>query len=109
MQIVPIIPQYKTGVKENIEVAGIAAMKVAKPVEERTLPPLLSYAHERPEQKYVEKDQHKENLMIRQEDRRLYCRRVHHQTMLEELRSSIDRRKHQLRNTDVQLHIDEEA
>ncbi len=109
MQLVPIISQPKTGVKEKLEVAGIAAVKASKPVEARTLPSLVSYTHERPEQKYLEKNQHKEQLMIRQEDRRSYCRRLQHQTIMEELRSSIDRRRHQQRKTDVRLHIDEEV
>ncbi len=109
MQFVPIITQPKTGVEKKLEVAGIAAVKAPKLVEARTLPPLVSHTHERAEQKYVEKNQHKEQLMIRQEDRRSICRRLQHQTIMEELRSSIDRRRHQQRKTDVQLHIDEEA
>ncbi len=109
MQIVPIIPQSQTGVKEKLEVAGIAAMKAAKPVEARTLAPLVSDSHERAEPKYVEKNKRKEHFMIRQEDRRSIYRRLHHQAILIELRSSIDRRKHQQRKTDIQLHIDEEA
>lgn len=41
------------------------------------------------------------------EDRRKACRRVSHQAVLEELRSGIDRRHHNLLDGDVADHIDE--
>jgi len=109
MQIVPIIPQTIIGVEENLELTGIAAVKPAKPVEERTLPPLLTYAHEPPVQIDIEADQHKQLQVPRKEDRRFICRRLHRLNILEELRSSIDRRRHKQRRTDLQLHVDEEV
>ena len=109
MQLVPIIPQLKISVEESLEVARIAAVKASRPVAERTLPPLLSYAHERSTKTSVETTQQKTHQLDRQEDRRSICRRLQHQTILEELRSSIDRRRHQHRKTDMRLHIDEEV
>jgi hypothetical protein len=109
MQLVPIIPQPKTGVEASLEVTGVAAMKPAKPVQERTLPPLLSYAKERPVQIANEIKQHKTREVARQTERRIVCRRLHHQPILEELRCAIDRRRHQQRRTDLRLHIDEEV
>ncbi|GAB5605654.1 hypothetical protein [Sideroxyarcus sp. TK5] len=44
-----------------------------------------------------------------QEDRRKACRRIHHQKVLVELRSGLDRRKHNLFAGGVAEHIDEEA
>jgi hypothetical protein len=41
------------------------------------------------------------------EDRRKLCRRVGHQSVLIELRSGIDRRRHNLREGAVVEHIDE--
>jgi hypothetical protein len=43
------------------------------------------------------------------EDRRIFCRRVIHQTVLMELRSGIDRRRINLREGAVVDHIDETA
>lgn len=43
------------------------------------------------------------------EDRRKACRRVAHQAVLIELRSGIDRRRHNLREGDMAEHIDEQA
>lgn len=98
MHLVPIIPRPKTGVEESLAVSGVAVIKPAKPVQERTLVPMRSEAA-RPEKAQVS----------RQAERRIVCRRLHHPTILEALRSSIDRRRHQQRKTDVQLHIDAEV
>jgi hypothetical protein len=43
------------------------------------------------------------------EERRKLCRRVTHQAVLIELRSGIDRRRHDLREGAVADHIDETA
>jgi hypothetical protein len=43
------------------------------------------------------------------EDRRKLCRRVSHQAVLIELRSGIDRRRHNLREGVIAEHIDETA
>ena len=115
MHLVPIIPQPKTGVEDRLEVKGVAALKAAKPVAERTLPPLLSYAHE--PQRQAAGDvvrQHNRRVsdrpgMVDQGERRLACRRFQHLPILEELRSLLDRRRHKRRKTDSDQHIDVEA
>lgn len=115
MHLVPIVPQPRVGVEESLEVAGVAALKGVKPVEERTLPPLLSYAREQHAYVFNEMNQPEnarvaERLQVaRQDERRLECRRIRHQNILEELRSAIDRRRHKRRAGDLQLHIDEEV
>jgi len=109
MQLVPIIPQAKVGLEETLSVSGVAAIKPPKSVEERTLPPLLTYAYEQRVQTINVTKQPVQRQVTRQAERRAVCRRVPHRTILEELRSSIDRRKHQQRRTDLKLHIDVEA
>ena len=49
MQIVPIIPQPVISIEDKLEVKGISAVNPAKPVQERTLPPLVRHRHEHPE------------------------------------------------------------
>jgi hypothetical protein len=43
------------------------------------------------------------------EERRKACRRIHHQKVLIELRSGLDRRRHNLLAGGVVDHIDEEV
>ena len=43
------------------------------------------------------------------EDRRMACRRIHNQKVLIELRSGLDRRRHNLMESGTADHIDEEA
>lgn len=106
MQFVPIIPRPRNLLEDRLEVKRLAAVKAAKPVQPRTLPPLVTYPRE---------PQHRDNpeLDRRQEgargERRIYCRRVQHLPVLEELRSAIDRRKNPQRGSDQAEHIDVEA
>lgn len=44
-----------------------------------------------------------------QEERRQTCRRVRHDPVLEELRSGIDRRHHNIREGDIAEHVDVEV
>ena len=48
-------------------------------------------------------------MLIVEEERRLVCRRIQHLPVLEELRSSVDRRRHSMGSAEFQLHIDEEV
>ena len=109
MQLVPIIPQQKFSAEESLEVKGIAAVRPVKPVEERTLPPLVTHGHGLPLHASSEISQHEKRQVAVQEERRFVCRRIQHLPVLEELRSSVDRRRHNLRSADFQLHIDEEV
>lgn len=109
MQLVPIIPQQTFSVEDSLEVKGIAAVKPAKPVEERTLPPLVTHGHELPTHASSGISQHEKRQLAVQVERRFVCRRIQHLPILEELRSSVDRRRHNLGGADFQLHIDEEV
>ena len=108
MQLVPVIPQPKIGIEESLEVKGVAAVKPAKPVAVRTLPPLVR-SHALPAKMQYETVRPEKRQITPQEDRRIICRRLHHMNMLEELRSARDRRRRQLRGSDLQLHMDEEV
>ena len=109
MQIIPVIPQTQGEVEDRLNVKGIAAVKPAKRVEERTLPPLVSHTREQLPKETVEIFRREKREKLQQIDRRMFCRRVRHQTLLEELRSSIDRRRKKGRKLDLQVHIDEEV
>jgi len=109
MQLVPIIPQPKVGVEESLEVQGITAVKRAKPVQERTLPPLVTQSREPPSQLVFEVYGEEGPQRTQLPERRFICRRFHHLSILEELRSAIDRRKRDQRGAGFLLHIDEEV
>ncbi len=106
MQFVPIIPRPRDLLEERLEVKRLAAVRAAKPVQPRTLPPLLTYAHEPPPREQQESAERRAPL---QDERRIYCRRVRHLPVLEELRSAIERRKNSQRGSDQSEHIDIEA
>jgi hypothetical protein len=106
MQYVPSITSVKAGPVER-QVTGLTRINAVKPIREGE--PAV---------------QNVENKVSRQEplpvgaqyqraepfeDRRKVCRRVNHQTVLVELRSGIDRRRHNLRGSDIVEHIDETA
>ena len=115
MQIIPVLPQQKNALEENLEVSGIAAVKPAKAAEERTLPPLINHGHEPPVvpldiSNHATPGRYVEQRMATQiESRRVVCRRIRQQQILEELRSLVDRRRHKRRLTDSVSHIDEQA
>lgn len=109
MQLVPITPQQKIGVETSLEVTGGAAVKPAKPVIDRALPPLLTYAHEQPDRVSSEITPHEKRQLIQQADRRIVCPRFQHLPILEKPRLAIDIPRHKQRSTDYRLHIDEEA
>ena len=43
------------------------------------------------------------------QERRMYCRRVAHQPIMEELRSGVERRRNRQRGGDMTDHIDEKV
>lgn len=109
MHLVPIIPQPIVGVEDTLEVKGIAAVKQARQVEARTLPPLLSHPHIERLQVPGEPALSEKRRPTQPAERRLVCRRIHHQSLLEELRSALDRRRRKGRTGDMLSHIDETA
>lgn len=109
MKYVPSLSPPATGVIDRWVANGLSRVKPVKPVQERTLPPLVFLPrHAQPEfppspTEIVEKRQ----AGTYQKDRRTYCRRVSHLPVLEEFRSGADRRRHNLRDGDITDHIDE--
>jgi hypothetical protein len=107
MQIVPIIPQQTTGVTVSPDVKGVSAVKPVQHISAEELPALMSEeSATRGETKKVHQEK---RIVSQQQERRVFCRRIHYSTILEELRSSIDRRRNRQRNTDLLEYIDEEV
>lgn len=104
MKYVPSLPPPRiTGVWDRLTVTGLAAVKAAKPVGPRTLPPLVAPPrHEEPLREVAER-RHDTQL---HGDRRTYCRRSHHLPVLVELRSGLERRHNKQRMDDPTEHID---
>lgn len=110
MKYVPSLPPPITGVADKWAINGVSRVKPTKPVQERTLPPLVTYPqyaqHETPPGSIEETERrHKEPF----QERRMYCRRVAHQPILEELRSGVERRRNRQRGGDLTDHIDEKV
>jgi hypothetical protein len=115
MKYVPSLPPPVSGVEDRREVQALAAVKPSKRVQPRTLPPLLIQPHGVHQenvaglQRETAAKQAEKRREPIQESRRKYCRRVSHQTMLEELRSGLERRHHRQRENDTAEHIDEQV
>lgn len=108
MQYVPSIPPPGApAAGDRMKVYGLTAVKAAKPVQPRTLPPLVTPPHERNEPLGEEAERRHERHP--QGERRIYCRRSRHQPVLVELRSGLERRHHNQRAEDPTEHIDIEA
>ncbi len=103
MKFVPSLPPPRiTGVGGRLMVNRLTPVKAAKPVQPRSLPPLVvQHQHE-----YHSERRHDPHL---DGDRRIACRRILHLPVLEELRSGTDRRHHSQRENDQSDHIDIEA
>ncbi|HEU0187582.1 MAG TPA: hypothetical protein VFR06_06795 [Gallionellaceae bacterium] len=106
MQFIPIIPRAGKLLEDWLEVRRLSAVRGARPVEPRTLPPLVTPARAAERGK---REPEEERRAAQQGERRRYCRRVLNRPILEELRSALDRRKHSQRKSDQAGHIDEEA
>ncbi|MDD5384474.1 MAG: hypothetical protein PHG89_06305 [Gallionella sp.] len=89
------------------EVKALAGVQRAKPVQVRTLPLLVVQPHARheapPEAAENEEKRHDSHV---HGERRIYCRRIEHLPILVELRSGINRRRHNQRASDITEHID---
>ena len=105
MKYVPSLPPV-SGLAERDEPLALTRARRVKPVQPRTLPPLVMQAQKQVAPEPLQKVEKRESV---QESRRKYCRRVAHQTMLEELRSGIERRRNRQRGDDDAEHIDEEV
>jgi len=105
MKYVPSIPPPVTGTGTGLEVDALAAVKRAKPVQPRTLPPLVVQPrHEAPPEAAGKEE--KRHDPQGHGERRVYCRRLERRSILVELRSEIDRRQNNQRASDITEHID---
>lgn len=112
MKYVPSPSPPATGATDLWEINNLTGAKPVKPVQKRTLPPLVSQPRqEQPESAPVRpvEEAERRHAGPYQEDRRTYCRRVVHLPILEEFRSGVDQRRHHLRRGDITDHIDEKA
>jgi len=107
MRYVSSIPPVTTSPSSQ-QVSALIAVHAVKPVHAplKAVPYVeLNTVHQE-SVSLVEQQKHRK---IPAEDRRKYCRRMHHQPVLVELRSGIDRRHQYLLDGDVVEHIDELA
>ena len=110
MRYVPSIRTPVVIAKEGLRVKELVRVAPAKPVQERTLPPLIVQRHAPLKETFVpdvsEEMRHDPHL---HGERRTYCRRTVHLPILVELRSSIDRRRYKQRDDDMTEHVDEKV
>lgn len=120
MKYVPSLPPPRIiGLGDNLTLTGPAALKAAKVVQPRSLPPLVVPPHgrlgpERDAEREVSPEPAGEAPERRhdahaQGERRTYCRRVWHLPVLIELRAELERRRHKQRAVDPTEHIDIQA
>lgn len=112
MRYVPSLPPPITAPEETGEVHGLTAVRPAKPVQQRTLVPLVKQRFAPRESSAPVGQAVPANRKTDQrsnEERRKYRRRVSQQPMLLDLRPGGDRRRHNQRITDIATSIDEEA
>lgn len=110
MKIAPDLPAPLPVAGNALEVKALAGVKPSKPVQERTLPPLVVQPHSQREGEPDAADQQERRYESHiHGERRTYCRRIEHLPILIELRSGIDRRRHNQREGDTVEHIDVEV
>lgn len=105
MRIVPSLPPV-TKSPNTRQVGGLTAIHSVKAVHlpEQSVPNVEHQSVQQEAARLAELQRHHEGPF---EERRKVCRRVKHQPVPEELRSGIERRRHNLREGDVVDHIDE--
>jgi hypothetical protein len=110
MKIVPSLPPAVTVAKNELEVDALAPVKAVKPVQSRTLPSLVVQPHARhqasPDMTAQQEKRHDVHV---HGERRIYCRRMEHLSILVELRAGFDRRQHKQREDDITEHVDEKV
>ena len=110
MKYVSDTPAVITGETDSLDVYPLSSVKPAKPVQERTLPPLVVHPQASFTDASLKMARHQEqrNAPDVKTDRRMYCRRIEHPSYLVELRSRMERRRHRQRINDATEHVDEE-
>lgn len=106
MRFVPSVSPPTTS-PDTRTVRGLSATHAIKPVHPLEQP--VPYVENNAARQQTVNPVERQYRNVPQEDRRKACRRVHHQHVLIELRSGIDRRHHNLLEGDVAEHIDETA
>lgn len=99
----PIVPM-----PERREIKGVSAVHAVKPIAidaYQVQNAALHGQHEPPVRENPQLPEHRNDG----EDRRKMCRRVKKQAVLMELRTGVDRRRRNLRDTDTREHIDEQV
>jgi hypothetical protein len=111
MKYVPSLPPVVSGVADSLDVYALSRVKPAKPVEERILPPLVLHRQMQFDAATSEIDnrQERRNDPHLQGERRTYCRRIDHPSLLAQLRSRMERRRRKQRMSDTTEHVDEEV
>jgi hypothetical protein len=111
MRYVPNLPPPLTAPEETGELHALAAVKPVKPVQQRTLVPIVKqrFAEREPTEGGQIAPTGSEIERRTGADRRTYCRRIQHQPVLLDLRPGVDRRHRSQRKTDIATSIDEEA
>jgi hypothetical protein len=94
-----------------LDVYALSAVKPAKPVQARTLPPLVVHRKLQLDTALTggARQQEKRNDSPVQGGRRRYVRRIDHPSYLFELRSRLERRRRNQRKSDSTEHVDEEV
>lgn len=107
MRFVPSVSPVMTS-PDTRQVRGLSPVHAVKPVHplEQPVPYVENNAAHQQAVSPVGRQNQRSEL---QEERRKTCRRIKHQSVLIELRSGVDRRRHNLREGDVAEHIDEQA
>lgn len=110
MKIVPIDTPPVMIARDELRVRALTGVKAVKPVQPRTLVPLVTQPHGAAHEYVAAAGQpEKRHVVALHGERRVYCRRVQHLPVLLELRSGLDRRRHNQREGEVQEHVDIEA
>lgn len=110
MKYVPSLPPVASSVTDRLDVYPLTRVKPVKPVQERTLVPLVVLPHgEVPSPADVAEHTDRRHDVHVHGERRTYCRRMEHLPVLIELRSGPDRRRHNQRDGDTLEHVDVEV
>lgn len=99
-----LLPVY-TGPASR-DVKGVVGVRAVRPVRAHGETKVTINPHKPHEIQPVAQHERREHG---EEERRKECRRVSHQAVLVEMRSGIDRRRHNLREDDIVEHIDIEV
>ncbi|MEO6421372.1 MAG: hypothetical protein ABIR84_01445 [Candidatus Nitrotoga sp.] len=105
----PSLPPSLSGLEDQYEVKRLTEIQPVKPITERTQPSLVFRSLRSEQQHNLVKPPERRSAETYLGERRKICRRIKTQPFLKELRSTVDRRRHKQRKSDITEHIDEVA